>query len=62
MNHEQDARCRGESILRTLAAHERALASLRYGSFRGVVRDGKLVRFAIEHEWRPKQEGEPKMD
>ena len=25
----------------------------RYGSFRGVIKDGKIVIFAIEHEWRP---------
>jgi hypothetical protein len=36
-----------------MAAHKQALDTLRYGSFRGVVRDGKLVRFAIEQEWRP---------
>ncbi len=28
----------------------------RYGSFRGVIKDGKVVVFAIEHEWRPFQE------
>lgn len=42
------------ALLRAIAAHDRALATLRYGSFRGIVRNGKLVRFAIEHEWRPK--------
>ena len=42
------------ALLRAIAAHDRALATLRYGSFRGIVRDGKLVRFAIEHEWRLK--------
>ena len=36
-----------------MAAHKHALDTLRYASFRGVVRDGKLVRFAIEQEWRP---------
>ena len=41
-----------ESILGAMAAHRQALDTLRYGSFRGVVRDGKLVRFAIEQEWR----------
>jgi hypothetical protein len=43
-----------------MAAHKQALDTLRYGSFRGVVRDGKLVRFAIEQEWRPadNREGE----
>ncbi len=62
MDDNQDSRRRGESILRMLAAHERALASLRYGSFRGIVREGKLVRLAIEHEWRPKEGGAPDMD
>ncbi len=44
---------KSESILDAMAAHRQALDTLRYGSFRGVVRDGKLVRFAIEQEWRP---------
>ena len=44
---------KSESILSAMAAHRQALDTLRYGSFRGVVRDGKLVRFAIEQEWRP---------
>lgn len=44
---------KSESILSAMAAHRQALDALRYGSFRGVVRDGKLVRFAIEQEWRP---------
>ena len=44
---------KSESILGAMAAHKHALDALRYGSFRGVVRDGKLVRFAIEQEWRP---------
>ena len=30
----------------------------RYGSFRGVIRDGKIVVFAVEHEWRPQLEAE----
>ena len=42
-----------DSILDAMGAHKEALDTLRYGSFRGVVRDGKLVRFAIEQEWRP---------
>ena len=44
---------KSESILSSMAPHRQALDALRYGSFRGVVRDGKLVRFAIEQEWRP---------
>ena len=27
-----------------------------YGSFRGVIKGGKIVVFAVEHEWRPQQE------
>lgn len=30
----------------------------RYGSFRGVIRDGRVVVFAIEQEWRPHLEEE----
>ena len=29
----------------------------RYGSFRGVIKDGKVVIFALEHEWRPQLDG-----
>ncbi len=28
----------------------------RYGSFRGLIKDGKIVLFALEHEWRPQKE------
>ena len=49
-----------DSILDAMAAHKQALDTLRYGSFRGVVRDGKLVRFAIEQEWRPADSREDK--
>ena len=30
----------------------------RYGSFRGVIKDGKVVIFAVEHEWRPQLENQ----
>lgn len=50
---EEAARLRRESLLSALAAYEQALERLRYGSFRGVVKAGKLVLFAIEQEWRP---------
>ena len=53
MKPHEAAERKGESILGAMAAHKQALDTLRYGSFRGVVRDGKLVRFAIEQEWRP---------
>ncbi len=58
---EGSARLSHESILAALAAHAHALERLRYGSFRGVVKDGRLVLFAIEEEWRPVVEGRPKM-
>ena len=51
---------KSESILGAMAAHKQALDTLRYGSFRGVVRGGKLVRFAIEQEWRPADSREDK--
>jgi len=53
MKPDEASHLKSESILGALAAHKHALDTLRYGSFRGVVRDGKLVRFAIEQEWRP---------
>jgi hypothetical protein len=31
----------------------------RYGTFRGVIKDGKIVIFAVEQEWRPQLEGRP---
>lgn len=30
----------------------------KYGTFRGVIKDGKVVIFAVEHEWRPQLEKE----
>ena len=53
MKPDEASHLKSESILGAMAAHKHALDTLRYGSFRGVVRDGKLVRFAIEQEWRP---------
>jgi hypothetical protein len=53
---EETDRPSHESILTALAAHEQALKQLRYGAFRGVVKGGKLVLFAIEQEWRPEVE------
>ncbi len=61
MTPEETARLSCESILAALTVHEHALEQLRYGSFRGVVKDGKLVLFAIEQEWRPVVERRPKM-
>ena len=58
MKPSEAADVRSESILASVAAHKQALESLRYGSFRGIVRDGRLVRFAIEQEWRPADQQE----
>ena len=54
MDTDEPSEPRDAALLRAIVAHDGALATLRYGSFRCIVRDGKLVRFAIEHEWRPK--------
>lgn len=34
----------------------------RYGSFRGIIKDGKVVVFAIEHEWRPQVDQQRRLD
>jgi hypothetical protein len=39
-----------------IAAHAEEIRRCRYGSFRGVIKDGKIVIFAVEHEWRPQLE------
>jgi hypothetical protein len=36
-----------------LQAYADEIRRCRYGSFRGVIKDGKVVIFALEHEWRP---------
>ena len=40
-----------------IEAYADEIRRCRYGSFRGVIKDGKIVIFAIEHEWRPQLEG-----
>ena len=42
-----------QSVIETYADEIRRC---RFGSFRGVIKDGKIVVFAIEHEWRPQLE------
>lgn len=42
-----------QSVVETYADEIRRC---RFGSFRGVIKDGKIVIFAIEHEWRPQVE------
>ena len=44
-----------ETVLRRYADEVRRC---RYGSFRGVIKDGRIVIFAVEHEWRPQLEAE----
>jgi len=39
-----------------LEAYADEIRRCRYGSFRGVIKDGKVVIFALEHEWRPQLE------
>jgi hypothetical protein len=39
-----------ESVLERYADE---IERCRYGSFRGIIRDGRIVVFAIEQEWRP---------
>lgn len=39
-----------------ITAYGDEIRRCRYGSFRGVIKDGKIVIFAIEHEWRPQIE------
>ncbi len=58
---EKTAPLRRDSILSALAGYAQALERLRFGSFRGVVKEGKLVLFAIEQEWRPTSEGRQPM-
>jgi hypothetical protein len=45
-----------------LLAYADEIRRCRYGSFRGVIKDGKVVIFALEQEWRPhlehRQQGE----
>jgi len=61
VSSEEIGRLSHESILAALAGYEQDLRKLRYGSFRGVVKGGRLVLFAIEQEWRPAVERKPAM-
>jgi hypothetical protein len=40
-------------LAEVLVRYQDEIRRCRYGSFRGVIKDGKVVIFAIEHEWRP---------
>jgi hypothetical protein len=48
----------GEDVHDVLEQYADEIRRCRYGSFRGVIKDGKVVIFAVEHEWRPQLEAE----
>ena len=52
----------GFSLESVLAGYAEEIRRCRYGTFRGVIRDGKVVIFAVEQEWRPQIEKERKGD
>jgi len=46
-----------QNLRAVIEAYADEIQRCRYGSFRGVIKDGKIVVFAVEHEWRPQVEG-----
>ncbi|MBM2809868.1 MAG: hypothetical protein HW416_627 [Chloroflexi bacterium] len=46
----------GMDLKTVLEKYADEIRRCRYGSFRGVIKDGKIVIFAVEHEWRPQLE------
>ena len=46
----------GLDVPAVLERYAEEIRRCRYGSFRGVIKDGKIVIFAVEHEWRPQLE------
>lgn len=46
----------GMDLETVLERYAEEIRRCRYGSFRGVIKDGKIVIFAVEHEWRPQLE------
>jgi hypothetical protein len=46
----------GMELATILEQYAEEIARCRYGSFRGVIKDGRIVIFAVEHEWRPEVE------
>ncbi len=43
----------GMDLQTVLDRYADEIGRCRYGSFRGVIKDGKIVIFAVEQEWRP---------
>jgi hypothetical protein len=46
-----------DDLQAVLERYAEEIRRCRYGTFRGVIKDGKIVIFAVEHEWRPQIEG-----
>src|SRR5881394_1287067 len=46
----------GMDLQTVLEQYADEIRRCRYGSFRGVIKDGKIVIFAVEQEWRPQLE------
>jgi len=46
----------GMDLQTVLERYADEIRRCRYGSFRGVIKNGKIVIFAVEHEWRPQLE------
>ncbi len=46
----------GADLQAVIEAYADEIRRCRYGSFRGVIKNGKIVVFALEHEWRPQLE------
>ena len=49
----------GADFQAVVDAYADEIRRCRYGSFRGVIKNGKIVVFALEHEWRPQLEERP---
>ena len=48
----------GMDLQTVLEKYGEEIRRCRYGSFRGVIKDGRIVIFAVEHEWRPQLESQ----
>jgi hypothetical protein len=52
----------GMDLESVLERYGEEIQRCRYGSFRGVIKNGKIVIFAVEHEWRPQLEASRERD
>ncbi|SRR6266545_2291007 len=46
----------GIELAAILEQYGEEIRRCRYGTFRGVIKNGRVVIFAVEHEWRPQLE------